>query len=85
MRTRWMIAASLAAVAAASAVVPQPAAAGAWPIYHYYGYDPTYGYYGSPSSGPAYLYVPPKVSGYSGPVCVWRKVYVAGQWQLACY
>lgn len=81
MRMQWTIAAAVAAAAA----IPQPAAAGWWPpLYHYYGYDPAYGYYGSPSSGPAYLYVPPKISVYSGPVCVWRKVYVAGQWRLAC-
>jgi hypothetical protein len=76
-----------AAIVAAVAAAATPAAAGAWPLYHYYGYDPAWGYYGSPSAGPSSYYVPPRAGygGYAGPVCAWRLVRVAGRPRWACF
>ncbi len=81
MRMKALIAA--AAMIAALAGATRPAVAYWWPWYSYYGYDYTFGYYGSPSAGPMSFYVPPKPE-YAGPVCVTRRVWVAGRWQLVC-
>jgi hypothetical protein len=72
-----------AAVAAVLGGAPRPAIAGWWPIYHYWGYDSTFGYYGSPSDGPSYFYVPPKPVSVEA-VCVARRVWVAKRWQWVC-
>ena len=81
MRMKALIVA--AAMIAALAGATRPAVAGWWPWYSYFGYDPAFGYYGSPSAGPMYSYVPPKPV-YVEQVCVTRRVWVAKRWQLVC-
>lgn len=72
-----------AAVLAILSAATRPAAAGGWPWYHYWGYDPAFGYYGSPADGPSYFYVPPKAE-FVAPACVSRRVWVAKHWQWVC-
>jgi hypothetical protein len=81
MRMKTLIA--IAVMIAALAGATRPAAAYWWPWYSYYGYDYRFGYYGSPSAGPTYFYLPPKPEE-AGPVCVTRRVWVDKRWQLVC-
>jgi hypothetical protein len=81
MRTKALFIATAIIVAWSAAT--RPAIAGWWPWYSYFGYDYRFGYYGSPAAGPMHFYVPPKRATVE-PVCVSRRVWVAGRRELVC-